>query len=321
MKFYYKARTKEGEMRSGEIEASSKDVAALLLRKYELFPTYLEEVKRGGVLKKFAFRKKISKKDLSAFSSQLSVMLESRVPPSESLLAIASQTENEDFRNVIIEISEIVERGSSFSEAISFFPLYFDDFYINLIRAGESTGRISETLKQLAEHLKREYEIQNRIKGALIYPILVLFVAIVVLLIVLLGVIPSLAEIIGDISKASFLARLMFGLSKFVKTWGLVILLFLITIIGFFVFYFRSPKGKETLGKNLVKFPFFGEFFRKIYLARFSEGLSTLISAGLPVTQALKITSGFIGNPLYKEIILQTERAVREGENISSEIM
>ena len=319
MKFSYQARTEEGELRIGEIEASSKEAAALLLRKYGLFPTLLKKSKIRPILTKFKISKKISKKDLAAFSKQLGLMLSSQVSPVEALLIIASQTRNFDLREKILRMSEFVEKGSPFSEAFSLFPECFDNFYINLVKSGESTGKISESLSRLGDHLESEYDITSRIKGALAYPILVLFVTAVVLIIVMFWVIPGLAEMLGTFKgQPPFFTRLVFNFFYFLKSWGWLLILMFLGIVGFFWNYFRTKEGKKTYDKSSLKIPLFGDFLKKFYLARFSESLSTLISAGLPITKALRITSEIMENSVYQKIISETEKEVSQGENISS---
>lgn len=319
MKFSYQARTEEGELRIGDIEASSREAAALLLRKYELFPTVLKKSKVEPILGRFQIRKQISKKDLAAFSKQLGLMLSSRVSPVEALLIIASQIKNFDFREKIIRMGGLIEKGNPFSEAFSLFPEYFDDFYINLIKSGESTGKIPESLNHLGDHLETEYDIISRIKGALAYPILVLFVTVVISIIVMFWVIPGLAEMLEVFEgQPSFFTKLIFSFFDFLRIWGWLLILLFLGIIGFFWNYFRTKEGKKILDKFSLKIPLFGDFFKKLYLARFSESLSTLISAGLPITKALRITGEVIGNSVYKKIIDETEKEVSQGENISS---
>ena len=318
MKFSYQARTEEGELRIGEIEASSKENAALLLRKYGLFPTVLKK-SIEPVFARFKITKKISKKDLSTFSKHLGLMLSSQVSPVEALLIIASQIKNFNFREKILKMSGLVEKGNSFSETFSFFPECFDDFYINLIKSGEATGRIPESLSHLGKHLETEYDIISRIKGALAYPILVLFVTAVIIIIVMFWVIPGLAEMMEVFeSKPSIFTKLVFNFFYFLRSWGWLLILMFLGMVGFFWNYFRTEEGKKFFDKSSLKIPLFGDFFKKLYLSRFSESLSTLISAGLPITKALRITGKVIGNSAYKKIIVETEKRVSQGEKISS---
>jgi len=321
MKFSYQARTEEGELRIGEIEASSKEAAALLLRKYGLFPTVLKKGKAKPIFGKFKIGK-ISKKDLAVFSKQLGLMLSSQVSPVEALLIIASQTRNFDFREKILRMSELVEKGSPFSEAFSLFPECFDDFYISLMKSGESTGKIPESFSYLGIHLESEYNIISRIKGALIYPILVLFVAAVVLIIAMFWVIPGLTEMLEIFEGTpSFFTRSVFNFFYFLRSWGWLLILTFLGIVGFFWNYFRTKEGKKTFDKSSLKIPLFGDLLKKFYLARFSESLSNLISAGLPITKALRVTGEVIGNSVYQKIITETEKEVSRGENISSALI
>ena len=320
MKFSYQARTKEGKLRVGKIEASSKEAAGFLLRKYDLYPTLLkEEKKTKSILSKFKKKEKVSKKDISTFSRQLSLMLSSQVSPVEALLVIASQLKKIDFREKILKISESVEGGNPLSEALSLFPEHFDNFYVSLIKSGESTGKISESLNHLSKHLENEYDINSRIKSALTYPFLVLFVLIIVLIIMIVWVVPTFAKIFAESgAQLPFVSRVIFGFFGFLKNWALVLTLAFLGIMGFFWNYFKTKEGKKTYDRISLKLPLFGDFSKKIYLSLFSENLSTLISAGLPITQSLRITKEVIGNSVYEKIIAEIEKEVSRGEKISS---
>ena len=169
MKFTYQARSKEGKIETGTIEASSQEAAAALLKKYNIFVVSLKEIRNPFLLlPKGFFGRKVNKKDLAIFSRQLAVMLDSRVPVIQSLLSLAAQASNAYFREKLTRLSELVEEGNNLSEAFAFQPDIFDIFYINLIRSGEASGKISESLYYLSDHLEREYDINAKIKGAMI---------------------------------------------------------------------------------------------------------------------------------------------------------
>jgi len=320
VKFTYQARNKEGKSETGIIEASSKEEAASLLQKYNVVVVSLKEVKGPfSLFKGWNLFRKISKKDLAIFSRQLAVMLDSRVPVVQSLLSLSVQTSKTSFKDVIVRISQLVEEGNTLSEAFSNFPKVFSTLYISLIKSGEASGKISETFYYLSDHLEREYDINSKMKEAMIYPSLVLVVMAVVVVIVMTVVMPKLVGMINELgAKVPLPTRILLSFYKFFNVYGWLIIIAFIGLIIFLVYYLRTKEGKKVYDKASLKIPLLGKFFEKIFLSRFAENLSTLISAGLPITQALKITKNTIGNYVYRRIVAETEKQVSEGEKISS---
>jgi len=321
MKFTYQAKSKEGKTEKGVVEASTKEAAAALLQKYNITVISITEIKSPTSIFKtgLSFFKKISKKDLAIFSRQLAVMLESRVPVVQSLLSLAAQTSKTNFKEVLAGVSRLVEEGNTLSESFSSFPKVFTVFYINLIRSGEASGRISESLYYLSDHLEREFDINSKMKEAMIYPGLVLGVMVVVVIIVMTVIMPKLVDLISSLgAQVPWSTKVLLGFYRFIMGFGWILMLALVGGIVYLIYYFRTKQGKKTYDKAVLRVPFIGSFFAKVYLMRFAENLATLISAGLPITGALKITKNTIGNYVYRLIVAETEKQVSEGEKISS---
>jgi len=199
MKFNYKARTKEGKIETGVIEAYSKEGAVLLLQKYDIFVTSIkEEKKKEFILKKIEFTKKVSKKDLAIFFRQLSLMLESQVPVVQSLSSLSLQISKPSLKEAIIKISNSVEQGLSLSESFDRHPLIFDKFYVNLIKSGEVSGKISEALYYVSDHLEKESDIIAQVRQAMIYPIFIMSVLFVVIIVIIEVFIPKISVIIQE---------------------------------------------------------------------------------------------------------------------------
>jgi len=320
MKFSYKARTKEGKVQKGMIEAFSKKGALNVLEKYGFYVTFLEETKKLSFFQQDILSKKVSLKDITIFTRQLSIMLKSAISPVEALRSQVSQVENQKFREKILKIAEMVETGSSLSQAFSTYPDIFDSFYVNCIKSGEASGKVADSLNYLAEHLESEYNLRSKIKGAMIYPIVVITVSIAVFGLVMFYIVPRMTAVLKDLSgELPASTKAIIFLSDFIKGGGWIL------IAAFFVSLFLIPeylkhseKGKKFYERISLKLPMIGDFNKKVYLSRFSENLSVLIAAGLPITQALKITGKIIGNSIYEEIIRNTEERVARGETISS---
>ena len=318
MKYTYQARTKEGKIEEGTVEASSKDAAAVLLQKYNIYVTSLKEIKSPFSIR-IKFLEKVSKKDLAIFSRQMAVMLDSRVPVIQSLTSLAVQIRKEIFKEEILKISQMVEEGSPLSEAFGAYPNTFSIFYINLVKSGEASGKISEALYYLSDHLERESDIEAQLKSAMVYPIFVLSVLFIVLLIVMFGVMPKLVELLKDTaSEPPFFTILMLSFYDFLMGYGWILLIAFFALIGFLIYYFRTEEGKKKFDEISLKVPFWGTMLQKIFLIRFSENVSTLVSAGLSINKALQITRDTVTNHVYKKIIIEVEKDVSEGEKISS---
>lgn len=321
MKFNYQARTKTGEIQTGIVEASSKEAALNLLQKHDFFVTFLEKaVARSIFAKKIRLFGSVSRKDVVTFSRQLSLMFKSQVPLVEALTVLGEQTKSANFKEKIFLISENVEGGTPFSQALAGFPKIFSSFYINIVKSGEASGTLSESLSYLADHLEREYHLISRLKGAMIYPALIVAVVIGVLLLLMYFVIPNLAKVLTETGQElPFLTRIVIGFSNFLRGWGgLVLLLVFAGIIVIAQRFFKTPQGKKIFDKTILQFPLIGSFLKTVYISRFSENLSTLITGGLPISQALEITAAVVGNTVYQGIIAQIEEEVKKGEKISS---
>lgn len=319
MKFNYQARTKKGEIHTGQIEASSKEATIVLLQKNGLYVTFLEKATSPIYAKKIKIFEKISRKDIVLFSRQLSIMFKSKATLIESLRVLADQTKNSNFKEKILKISEEVDGGTLFSKALARYPKTFSSFYVAMIKSGEVSGKLSEVLDYLAEHLEREYHLTARTRGALIYPALIIFVVVAVLILMVLFVIPQLKTVLEESGEAlPFLTKFVMGLTPFFKKWGWLVILGVASLIFFSFRYYSSEEGKKIFDKIFLRLPMMGSLLKMVYLSRFAENLSTLISGGLPIAQALETVAGIIGNNSYKEVIFEAREAVRRGEPISS---
>ncbi|HDL75129.1 MAG TPA: type II secretion system F family protein [bacterium] len=323
MKFNYQARTKGGEIKKGVIEASSKEAALSLLQKHDLFITYLRIVESGPFYaKEIKLFDKISKKEMVMFFRQLSIMFGARIPLVEGLRTIGGQTKSSSFREKISELANEVDAGTSFSEALLHQSKVFSSFTINIIKAGEVSGNLSRSLDYLADHYEREYYLHSEIQGAMIYPVLVLSVAVIVLALMMLFVVPQLTEVLESSGKAlPLITRIVIASSVIFRKYGLILFVLFVGIFGYIIYYFKSPAGKKFLDNNVIKVPLLGQFFKMIYITRFAENLSTLVSAGIPIAQALKISGDVIGNETYKKAVFVTRDKVRRGERISQVLM
>lgn len=320
MKFNYQARSEIGEIQSGIVEASNREAAFNVLKTHGLYVTALEEITSIPVYaRKLKIFERVTKKDIVLFSRQISIMFKSNVPVVETLQAIAKQARKSTLKEKILKIAEKVEGGTPLSESFSIYPKLFTPFYINMVKSGEASGKLSDVFMYLADYLEREYSFHGKVKGAMVYPFFILFVFLAVVTIMMVYVIPQLTEVLKETGQELPLAtRVVMTISDFLKTQGVIAALVFLGLIIALVRFVKSKTGKKFFDKNLLKLPLLGSFLKKLYLARCALNLSTLISGGLPIAQALEITGEVVGNNLYKEIILKTRDEVKKGEPISS---
>ncbi len=319
MKFFYQSRNKNGEQQSGIVEASAKEAALNLLQEYGLYVTFLEEEKTAPYLKNIKLFSGVSVKALTIFTRQLSILIKANVSLVESLRVMASQERKESFREKINEISEKVEEGTLFSQSLSVYPQVFSPFFIGIVKAGEASGRLSESLDYLANHLERDYNFRSKVLGAMIYPIFVLVVFIGVIILMLAFIIPQLSGILKESGQnLPWITKTVMALSDLVKgSWFLAPIM--IVAVAFAVFRgLKTSQGKKFLDENALKIPIIGGFLKKIYITRLAENLSTLISSGLPIIQAIEISRDVLGNNVFKEAADQIVEGVKKGEPISS---
>jgi len=320
MKFNYQARNKNGDIQTGVIEASTKETASTLLQKYGLYVTFLEEMGAKPVYeRKIKLFEKISRKEVVIFTRQLSIMFKTKVTLIEALTVLSSQIKNSAFKEKIIKMSGEIEGGSSFSSALSLYPKIFSTFYVSMVKSGEAAGKMSEALGVLADHLERDYDLTSKIKGAMMYPAFLIFVAIVVVFLMMFFVLPKLTDIFQETGQPlPIFTRILISFSDFFRNLGWLLVLATIGLIVFLFRYLQTTEGKKVIDKLFLRLPVIGSFLKMVYISRFAENLGTLISGGLPIAKALETSGDVVGNSVYTAIISQARDGVRRGESIAS---
>ena len=320
MKFNYQAKGKKGKTQSGVIEASSREAALALLATHNLFVTFLEAAEARPLFEKnIAFFERVSLRDIMMFSRQLSVMFVSRVPLVEALRTLASQTTSRLFKEKIFRLSEEVEGGTLFSQALAKYPDVFSPFYVNMVKSGEASGTLSSVLEYLADHMEREYHLVSKIRSALVYPAFIVFLAFSVLGLLMFFVIPNLTKVLEQTGqKLPAVTQFVLTLATLFRAFWWVFFAGLGGAVFFFFRWKSTPEGARLLNRFYLKVPLLNSFLRMIYLSRFAENLSTLISGGLPIVQALDITGRIVGSSVYAEIIEEAKSEVQKGNQIST---
>jgi type IV pilus assembly protein PilC len=323
MKYFYQAKDIKGASKSGMIEASSKDIALEVLSNNGLFPT---EVKEEGEKKNAGLDAKIninlfsgvSVKDVAMFSRQLAIMVDSNVPPAEAIDALGDQTKNKAFKEDIYSIAKDVREGTQMSKAFAKYPKVFSVFYINMIKSGEVSGNLPTILEKIADHMESENAIRSKMMGAAMYPTVVMVIFVLIFIVLMIFVIPGLVKVLVESGQELPLAtKIIIAISDFFVNFWYLVIGGLGGLVAFFVYYPRTEQGKEIFDRMYLKIPIFGPFLKNIFLTRFAENFSTLISAGIPINEALEVVAGLIGNNVYRDAILRTRDRVVKGESIS----
>ena len=320
MIFKYKIRSQTGEILEGVVDAPDENIAVATLQSKGYVILSLNPVE-GGVLSADInqYFSKPSNKDVVLFTRQLSTLIDADMPLAEGLRTLARQVEKSAFKKIITSISETVESGQSLSSALSSHPQLFGSFYIKLVQSGEVSGKLHESLLYLADYLEKSQSINSKIRGALAYPAFVVFALVVVVAIMVVYVLPQLLSIFEDIGDAElpFTTKLLIWVTSFVNQYLIFLVAFFIAAIVGGGRYIQTPSGRAWLDNVKINMPSLGTVVRNLYLARISESLSTLIKSGIPILDALHITSELVGNLNYQRVLLDAEENVRGGGTIS----
>jgi type IV pilus assembly protein PilC len=320
MLFLYKTINKEGGREEGSIEAFSLDMAIASLQKRGLIVSSIKpkEDDDGDILRKIPFLNKVSNKDVVILSRQMSTLFESQVPALKVFKLIGTEAENPILRKHLLQVVDDLQGGASISSALSKHPDVFSDFYVNMIKAGEESGHIDQTFLYLADYMDRNYEVSSKAKNALIYPAFVIFTFISVMALMFTVIVPKIGAIIKESSQEIPLyTKIVFWVSDlFVNNWGTILFL-LVAAIGGLVWYGTTKEGQRWISNVRLYVPYVGDLYRKLYLSRFSDNMSTMVLSGIPMLKAIEVTSSIIDNEIYKEVLNEALVKVKAGQALS----
>ena len=317
--YVYKAKDVSGTDITGTIEAANEADAEAQLKERGLTPTGLE-MREGRVLDaQFTFLQRVTVKDIVLFSRQLAVMVGASVALVRALRTTARQTKNPKLRSILIDVSDEVEGGLRLSEALAKHPKLFSEFFVNMIRSGETSGKLDEVLQYLADQVERDYDLRSRVRGAMIYPIFVLAMLFVVGTIMMIFVVPKLTSILRESGvELPISTRVLIGISDFFVGYWYLIIGGVAGAIVAIRYAHGTPGGRKFLDLLLLKIPIFGPLLERIYVARLTHSLGTLIGGGVDMVTSLKVASGVVGNEVYRESLLETVQDVAAGNTITS---
>lgn len=319
--FMYTAVGKNGKKVKGTISATNESRARILLKEQGLVPTKV--VKQTALNKDIDINigSPVKPRDLSVFCRQFQSILKAGVTIVEALEMLAGQTENKVFAKAIRETRSMVQKGSTLAEAMKEQPKIYPNLLINMVEAGEVSGSLEVALERMAIQFEKSTKTKALVKKALIYPVMILIVAFAVVIIMSIVVVPKFAEMFEEMdTEMPAMTKVIMSFSDFIMhKWYLVLLIVAVAAFGI-VTFFRSDMGKRFWGRVSIKLPIFGKLIVKSTAASFARTISTLVSAGVPLSEAIEITGRSLNNVLYQEALQEAKRKVEQGSNLSEPI-
>lgn len=317
--FRYKAENKNGKIKFGRIVALSEGDAVKRLNKKLFNVKKITDISNSLEIKINEKLSPVRNKDLVVFSRQFAVMISAHITVTEALYTIIEQTENDHFRNIISKIAYDVDGGLLLSDALKQYGHVFSDFYCNLIKAGETSGKLDEILNYLADEMEKDYDMLKKFKGAMIYPVFILIGLLAVGVVFIFFVLPELTTMLQETGATLPLpTRIVIGITEFGQKYYLFLIIFFIALILAVRMFLRTKFGRRKFDYLLVKIPTIGRLFQLIYLVRFCRSLSTLLKGGVSMNKSLSIVGDIIKNTVYKDIIKETIDNVSEGGSVVS---
>lgn len=316
--FVWKGRSPSGELLSGEYNAESKDDLVSHLRKRKIIITSMREKAKANLNIKLPGSDRVSVKEIGVFTRQFATMINAGLPMVQCLDILSQQTEKEFFRTSISKLMADVEGGSTLAESMARHPKVFSTLYINMVEAGEAGGILDVILVRLATFLEKLDQLQRKVKGALTYPSVVAFVAIMATCFMLIFIIPTFAKMFTDFGgQLPTPTRIVMGLSDFLRGYWWAIIAGVVGIVIGLQRYYKTEGGRLVIDRLLLKIPILGDVIRKGAVARFTRTLGTLISSGVPILSGLEITARTAGNRVVENAVVATRESISQGNTIA----
>lgn len=324
MLFNYKAIDNTGVEREGSIEALNVDIAInSLQRRGLIISTIKSPDEQTSMFKKnISFMTRVSNKDVVILSRQMAILFEAQVSALRIFRLLGSETENPELRKGLLQVADDLQGGSSISKALEKHPKIFSNFYVNMVKSGEESGKLDQIFAYLADYLERSYAVTSKAANALIYPAFVIATFIAVMLLMFTMVIPKISAIIEQSGQEMpFYTKIVVGISAVLLHYGIFLVIGLIIVAFFFIKYIRTPAGKHGFDQFKIAVPYVGNLYRKLYLSRIADNMNTMLISGIPMIKSLEITASIVGNDVYKEILEGALEAVKGGSSLSDSLL
>lgn len=322
--FLWEAKTKSGEVKKGEMEASDSEAVNARLKSLGLNPV---KVRRKGLLDSdlsnlAALGGGVTGKDILIFTRQFATMIDAGLPLVQCLDILGTQMDNPAFRKVVFAIKTKVEQGSTFAAALGDHPKVFDELFVQLCAAGEVGGILDNILNRLANYREKNEKLKRKVKSALTYPVIVLLVAVAVTAVLMLKVTPVFAKMFADFGQAlPAPTQFVVDLSEWFQNYFFYCVMGIVAVAVVFGYIYRNPQGRRICDKVFLMAPIIGPVIRKVAVARFTRTLGTMISSGVPILDALDVTAKTAGNRSVEEAIFYVRGKIAEGKNIAGPLL
>ena len=319
MLFNYKAVDADGTNKEGEIDAASRDIAISALQRRGLVVVSVKDEVEVKPFWQMSFFDKVSNKDIVILSRQISTLFEAQVSALKAFSLLADNTDNKLLSRKINQVHDDLQAGVSISGSLARHPDVFSNFYVNMVKVGEETGKLNQTFLNLAEYLDRQYALTSKTKNALIYPAFVIFTFIVVMTLMFVVVIPKLSAIILESGQAvPFFTQVVITVSNIFVNYGFFFLIFLV-LLGLWLWSLSSTeKGKNYIDHTRLSIPVIGNLYKQLYLSRIADNLDTMLASGVPILRSIDITSEVVGSRIYKNLLINVADNVKSGLSMSA---
>jgi type IV pilus assembly protein PilC len=319
MLFKYKSVDNTGANKEGEIDAPNRDIAISALQRRGLVVISINEENEKKSLFDISFFEKVKMKDIVILSRQISTLFEAQVSALKAFTMLSGNTENKLLGRKLTQIGDDLQAGVSISGALAKHPDVFSDFYVNMVKVGEETGKLNQTFLHLAEYLDRQYALTSKTRNALIYPAFVVITFFVVMTLMFTVVIPKLSSIILDSGQPPpFFTSVVIAVSNLFVNYGFFVLIFLV-LLGIWIWRLSmTEKGKVYLDSLKLSTPAIGNLYKKLYLSRITDNLNTMLSSGVPIVRSIDITSDVVGSLVYKDLLKEVADGVKSGLSLST---
>lgn len=318
MNFRYTAVTDKGEKREGVIEAVNRDLALVGLQRRGLIVTSVRSEDEAKKWFEITIFEKVPMKQIVILSRQMSTLFEAQVSALKAFSLLANNTENKLLARKLNQIVSDLQAGSSIAGALSKHSDIFSDFYVNMVRAGEESGKLTQVFEFLADYLDRQYALTSKTKHALVYPAFVIGIFFVVMTLMFTVVVPKLSAIIKESGQdIPFYTKIVMWISNFLVNYGIFFLIFVVAGIGYVIYLSRTKFGKKFIDEIKLEIPIVGNLLRTVYLARIADNMDTMLSAGIPIVRSIEITSNVVGNKRYQVIMKEAMESVKAGKAFS----
>jgi len=317
--FKYISKDQNSRSVAGRISAEDKNAVIETLRKRKLTIISITEVKDAAPAKSAFTSKKVKADDIVIFARQLATMVEAGIPILQGLEALQEQVSNQLFKKVLLTVKEDIQHGSSLSAAFAKHPHVFDTLFVNMVKVGETGGVLSTVLDRISTYMEKTLKLKRKVKSAMIYPIVVVSMAIIITIVLLVKVVPTFAGIYESFDRElPAMTQMLITASNVLKK-QLIWLIAGVVLTGFALKrWHATEKGGMILDDAILKMPIFGDLLKKVAVSRFSRTLATLIQSGVPILESLDIVGKTIGNRVLEKVVDDVKNNVREGESLAA---